>query len=122
MDAKLLLRGAVSAAMLAVQAILLVALAPLLTLVVVAVLAGGAGIMLPLVGRAYGLGVHVMRGNLTLIDTTSQFLSGLKLAIGQNLQPAFLSEFRRTNHDQTTHQLDFLRRQARARAVAMILT
>jgi ATP-binding cassette subfamily C protein len=121
-SASILLRGAVAAAMLVVQMLLLFLLAPLLTLVVVAGLGAAASTMLPLVGRAYRLGAQVTRGNLTLIDTTSQFLGGLKLAIGQNLQPAFLREFRRTVDELSARQLDFVRRQTRMRAVSAMLT
>ena len=94
--ASMLLRIAVGAAMLVVLTILVTALAPLLMLVVLALLAVIGVVMLPLVQGAYGLGADMTRGASSLMDTTSQFLGGLKLAIGQNLQPAFLSEFRRT--------------------------
>ncbi|HXD43925.1 MAG TPA: ABC transporter ATP-binding protein [Pseudolabrys sp.] len=120
--AGILLRTAVAAAMLAAQAVLLLSLAPLLMFAVFAVLAAGAIVLVPLVRRAYGVGVGVTRGNLSLIDTTSQFLGGLKLAIGQNLQPAFLSEFGRTLNELAARQVDFARGQARARATSTVLT
>jgi ATP-binding cassette subfamily C protein len=120
--ASILLRAAVAAAMLAAQALLLVVLAPFLIFAVFAVFAVLAVIFVPLVPRAYGVGASITRGNLSLIDTTSQFLGGLKLAIGQNLQPAFLSEFRRTLDDLAARQTDFARRQARARAAFSVVT
>lgn len=118
----LLLRAVVAGAILAAQAVLLLLLAPGLTLAGLAVLGGATAILVPLVRRAYDVGVSVTRGNLSLIDTTSQFLGGLKLAIGQNLQPAFLSEFHRTLDDIAGAQADFAGRQARARAVSTAAT
>ena len=117
-----LLRIAVGVAMLAVLTSLVTALAPLLILVVLALLAALGVVLLPLVARAYGLGSEMARGNASLMDTTTQFLGGLKLAIGQNLQPAFLMEFRRTLDQLSTRQLDFVRRQVLARAATTLLT
>ena len=94
--ASFVLRSAVGATVLLVLTVLVTALAPLLMLLVLVFLAALAGLGLPLVRRAYGLATEVTRGIVSLMNTTTQFLGGLKLAIGQNLQPAFLSEFRRT--------------------------
>jgi len=120
--ASMLLRIAVGAAMLVVLTILVTALAPLLMLVVLALLAVIGVVMLPLVQGAYGLGADMTRGASSLMDTTSQFLGGLKLAIGQNLQPAFLSEFRRTVDQLSARQIAFVRRQALTRAATTLLT
>src|SRR6185312_15406934 len=108
--------------MLVVLTILVTALSPLLMLVVLILLAALGVMMLPLIRRAHGLGADMARGNASLMDTTTQFLGGLKLAIGQNLQPAFLMEFRRTLDQLSTRQLDFVRRQVLARAATTLLT
>ena len=120
--ANMLLRIAVGAAMLVVLTILVTALSPLLMLVVLILLAALGVMMLPLIRRAHGLGADMARGNFSLMDTTAQFLGGLKLAIGQNLQPAFLSEFRRTVEQLSARQIDFVRRQTLTRAATTLLT
>jgi ATP-binding cassette, subfamily C, bacterial len=120
--ANMLLRIAVGAAMLVVLTILVTALSPLLMLVVLILLAALGVMMLPLIRRAHGLGADMARGNFSLMDTTAQFLGGLKLAIGQNLQPAFLSEFRRTVDRLSARQIDFVRRQTLTRAATTLLT
>jgi ATP-binding cassette subfamily C protein len=120
--ANMLLRIAVGAAMLVVLTILVTALSPLLMLVVLILLAALGVMMLPLIRRAHGLGADMARGNFSLMDTTAQFLGGLKLAIGQNLQPAFLSEFRRTVDQLSARQIDFVRRQTLTRAATTLLT
>ena len=120
--ANMLLRIAVGAAMLVVLTILVTALAPLLMVVVLALMAVIGVVMLPLVQGAYNLGADMTRGAFSLMDTTSQFLGGLKLAIGQNLQPAFLSEFRRTIDQLSARQIAFVRRQTLTRAATTLLT
>jgi ATP-binding cassette subfamily C protein len=120
--ANMLLRIAVGAAMLVVLTILVTALAPLLMVVVLALMAVIGVVMLPLVQGAHGLGADMTRGAFSLMDTTSQFLGGLKLAIGQNLQPAFLSEFRRTIDQLSARQIAFVRRQTLTRAATTLLT
>jgi ATP-binding cassette subfamily C protein len=117
-----LLRIAVGAAMLVVLGVLVTALAPVLMIVVIAVLAVLAVLMVPLVRRAYGLGVEMGRGNFALMDTTTQFLGGLKLAIGQNLQPAFLAEFRRTLEQVSDRQIAFTRRRTLTRMATTLMT
>jgi len=122
MAASILLRGAVAVAMLAAQAILLTVLAPLLAPAIVVVLGLAALLFVPLLGGAYAIGDRVTGGNLSLIDTTAQFLGGLKLAISQNLQSGFLAEFGRSIGDLRARQIAFVRRQARARAAFTLLT
>ena len=120
--ANMLLRIAAGAAMLVVLTILVTALAPLLMAVVLALVAVIGVMMFPLVQSAYGLGTDMTRGGFSLMDTTSQFLGGLKLAIGQDLQPAFLSEFRRTVDQLSARQIAFFRRQTLTRAATTLLT
>ncbi|HEX6840084.1 MAG TPA: hypothetical protein VF113_01100, partial [Stellaceae bacterium] len=119
--ANMLLRIAAGAAMLVVLTILVTALAPLLMAVVLALVAVIGVMMFPLVQSAYGLGTDMTRGGFSLMDTTSQFLGGLKLAIGQDLQPAFLSEFRRTIDQLSVRQIAFVRRQTLTRAATTLL-
>jgi ATP-binding cassette subfamily C protein len=120
--ASILLRLAVAVAMLAAQAALLLMLAPLLTLTVLAVLGLASLVFVPLLGGAYAIGGAVVGGNLSLLDSTAQFLGGLKLAIGQNLQSGFLAEFGATVAKLRARQIAFTRRQARARAVFTLVT
>ena len=110
-----LLQSAVSVAMLAAQWALLVALSPALAGVALALLLlVGLGLA-PMVRRSQSLGRYVSRANLSLIDTTSQFLGGLKLAISQNLQAAFTAEFQAMLRALTSRQVDAVRERTRAR-------
>lgn len=105
------LRTAVALLMLTAQAVLVFVLAPGFAGVVFALLVFGAILFWPLVRRAHRLGGFVTGANVVLLDTTSQFLGGLKLAVSQNLQSGFLREFGATLHDIRARQIAFQRRQ-----------
>ena len=60
--------------------------------------------------------------NLLLLDATTQFLGGLKLAISQNLQASFSAEFRETLNALTRRQVDYVRQQTAARVALTTLT
>ncbi|HEY0266002.1 MAG TPA: hypothetical protein VGC16_04575, partial [Rhizomicrobium sp.] len=60
-------------------------------------LIGGFAVV-PMLRRARALGAYMTGANLELLNTTSQFLGGLKLAISQNLQTSFANEFLETLH------------------------
>jgi ATP-binding cassette subfamily C protein len=108
--------------MLIVQAGIAIALSPALALIVIGFLiAGGIGLASAM-RNARLLGGFVTRANLALLDTTTQFLGGLKLAISQNLQTSFVREFQETLRKLRERQLGFIRQRTRSRlAVATLV-
>jgi ATP-binding cassette subfamily C protein len=113
--AHFLLTGTVSVAMLAAQTAIAFLLSPPLAAIAVVLLALAGGSLLATLGRTYGLGEQVTNANLTMLDSMSRFLGGLKLAAGQNLQDRFVGEFHNTLDDLARRQLDNMRHQMRAR-------
>ncbi|MFZ0606962.1 MAG: hypothetical protein WAM75_04695, partial [Xanthobacteraceae bacterium] len=107
------LQFAVSGAMLIAQCILVLAVAPAFAAVALALLLLGAIAFLPVIRRAHVIGGITTNANLSLLDSTAQFLGGLKLAISQNLQGRFIDEFRQSLHELTRRQIDFARHQSR---------
>jgi ATP-binding cassette subfamily C protein len=118
----ILLKCIVALAMLFVQILLAFLLAPLLAALSVGFLALAAIVLMPVVRRAAIFGTTVSRANLSLLDSTAQFLGGLKLAIGQNLHTRFVAEFRRDLNELTAQQVDFVRQQTNRREVFSIAT
>jgi ATP-binding cassette, subfamily C, bacterial len=113
--AHFLLTGIVSVAMLAAHTAIAFLLSPSLAAVAVVLLALAGWSLLATLHRTYGLGEQMTNANLTLLESMSRFLGGLKLAAGQNLQDRFVGEFRNTLDDLARRQLDNTRHQVRAR-------
>jgi ATP-binding cassette, subfamily C, bacterial len=105
------LQGTAALVLLAVQAVLAFLLSPPLALVALALLAAGAVAMIPRLRRARALGGFITNANLSLLNSTTQFLGGLKTAVSQNLQGSFVAEFRRTVHGLTARQIEYIRQQ-----------
>ena len=76
-SAFILLRCIVAAAMLVVQGVLVLLLAPLLAVLTFGALAVSAAVFLPVVRRAYEFGALLTESNLSLLHSTTQFLGGL---------------------------------------------
>jgi len=106
------LRGGVALLILAVQCILAFLLVPALAAIVAALLLLGAIGARPLIARSRSIGDFVADANLSLLDVTSQFMGGLKLAISQDLQPAFVHQMRQLLQNLADRQLRFARQQA----------
>lgn len=117
-----LLRCIVALAMLLVQVLLVFLLAPLLAALAVGFLALAAAVLTPMVRRAGVFGAEVAGANLSLLDSTAQFLGGLKLAISQNLQTRFVAEFRRDLNELTARQVAFVRQHSGRRELFSIAT
>lgn len=117
-----LLRCIVALAMLFVQVLLVFLLAPLLAALAVGFLALAAVVFTPIVRRAGIFGAKVAGANLSLLDSTAQFLGGLKLAISQNLQTRFVAEFRRDLNELTARQIAFVRGHSKRRELFSIAT
>lgn len=101
--------------MLAVQCVLVVYLSLPLALAAFAMLAISALALVNLMRRANRLGKYMLQTGQNLLHGTAQFLGGLKLAVSQNLQQGFLTEFCTTQAAQSRQQLDYLRQQTELR-------
>ena len=101
--------------MLLAQCVLVFLLAPVLAGLALGFLAVSAIMFVPVVRRAHVLGAILTDSNLSLLNSTAQFLGGLKLAISQNLQSSFVAEFRQSLHELTGRQIEFVRQQTNRR-------
>jgi ATP-binding cassette subfamily C protein len=117
-----LLLCVVSLTMLTAQCVLVFLLAPLLALLTICILLAGAFVVVPSVRRSYGFGGTITTAQLSLLNSTAQFLNGLKLALSQNLQPGFLAEFRQALAQLRHRQVDFMRRQSSSRLALTTLS
>jgi len=117
-----ILQCAVSITMLVAQCALVFLLAPVLALLTVCILLAGAVVVVPTIRRARGLGGIITGTNLSLLNSTAQFLNGLKLAVSQNLQAGFVAEFDQTLRRLRRRQVDFMRQQSRSRLALTTLS
>jgi ABC-type multidrug transport system fused ATPase/permease subunit len=106
------LQAGAAAAMVLAQCVLAFLLSPGFALVAFALLAVGVVGMLPVLGRARRLGGYVTDISTVLLDNTMQFLGGLKTAVGQNQQSAYLASFRRTLRTLSDRQIAYMRQQS----------
>lgn len=107
-----------SGVMLIAQSLVVAVLSPGLALIALALLAFATAASLPMLRRAGVLGQALTGGNLTLLDTVGQLMAGLKPALAQNLQAAFVAEFGYTLADLGGRQRAFVAKQARGRILA----
>jgi ATP-binding cassette subfamily C protein len=120
--AQFLLQGLTACALLLAQCLLAFLLSPALALLAFALLIVGGIALVPVLRRARDLGALVTRANLTLLDGTTQFLGGLKLAVSQDLQSQFVDEFLATLHDLTNRQITYVRQQTNGRLALTTLS
>jgi ATP-binding cassette, subfamily C, bacterial len=120
--ASFLVQSAVSLVMLATQCGVAFWLAPALAAVAFGLLLVIGLALGPMVARSQRLGRFVTGANLSLLDTSAQFLGGLKLAISQNLQGSFTAEFRNTLRELTKRQVDALRQRTYSRLSLNLLS
>jgi ABC-type multidrug transport system fused ATPase/permease subunit len=106
-----LLQMAIAAMILVAQCVLAFWLSPELALFSLAMLIAGGVFLVPVLRRAAALGRVLGEANLSLLDRTNQFLSGLKLALSQGLQGTFISEYREILTAAREKQLTYFRRQ-----------
>ena len=112
---ELLLRSAVMTVMLIAQFILVLLLTPLFASLALGLLVIGIFLFLPIARRAHASGGLMTSANLSLSDSTAQFLSGLKLAMSQNLQTHFITEFKQSLDELTQRQIDYSRQLSHVR-------
>lgn len=118
---ELLLRSAAALFVLAAQCILALVFAPVLATAMLLLLALALLLLGGAMTRTRQLGGFALETNLLLLDNTSQFLGGLKLAVSQNLEDSFVRETRETLRQLGEHQNRFMRQQARARMALSVL-
>jgi len=115
-------QGIIAVAMLVVQCALAFVLAPLLACLAFALLVIGGFALGRFLRRTHELGGFFTSANLTLLDSTAQFLGGLKLAISQDLQGRFVTEFNDILHALKRRQLDYTRQQTNGRLALTTLS
>lgn len=112
-----ILRGATALVIVLVQCVLAFLLAPLLACALALLLVAGVIGFRPLLAKSRSLGDYVADANLGLLNASAQFMGGLKLAISQNLQPAFVGVIGQTLQDLALRQLRFARQQVLGQSV-----
>lgn len=78
--------------------------------------------MIPMLKRTHALSEYLTQSNLTLLNSTAQFLGALKMAISQNLQDAFVAEFDLTLRDISARQIANSRQNTNRRLVTTTLS
>jgi len=111
-----LLQAGIAIAILLSQCVLSFWLSPRLALFAFAMLIGGGIMMVPVLRRAREFGRQMGATNQWLLESTNQFLGGLKLALSQNLQGGFVAEMRAALLELRARQRAFFGRQAIGRA------
>jgi ATP-binding cassette, subfamily C, bacterial len=117
-----LTQSLVAIAMLLAQCVLAFYLAPLLALLAFGLLVVSGIAMVPMLYRARGFGTFVTNANLSLLNSTAQFLGGLKLAVSQNLQKSYVSEFRTVLKFLSRKQIDYQRQNTNCRLALTTLS
>lgn len=110
-----LLRSSVAAVLLAAQCLLALVLAPALAAAMLLLLGLGLVALSGAATRTRQLGGFALEANLALLNNTSQFLGGLKLAVSQNLQDGFVRETGETLRQLGERQNRFMREQTWSR-------
>lgn len=121
LGAHVLLQGIVPLVLLLCQCIVAFVLSPMLAAVSFLLLGVSAVALLPMLGRARNLGKAISDANLALMNSTGQFLGGLKLAISHDLQSSFVSEFTGMLRKLGEQEIEFVGRYARNRAVVTLV-
>ncbi len=119
---QLLLQVGAAIVMLVAQCIVAFFLSPALAAVIVALLAVGTIAFSPMMRRARNLGSYMTEANLSLLDSTTQFLGGLKLAISQNLEKSFVAEARQTLNQIARRQINYSKQHVYAKAALTSLS
>jgi ATP-binding cassette subfamily C protein len=117
-----LLKVVAAVVLLAAQCVLLFLLAPALALAVPVLLVAGLFVLSPMLGRSRSLGGYVVDANLSLLNSTTQFLGGLKLAVSQDLAQAYVEEAGETLHHLAERQVEYAKRHIRGQAAMALLS
>jgi ATP-binding cassette, subfamily C, bacterial len=120
--AHFMLQCAVAGVMLLAQCVLASLLAPAFAAFAFGLLILGGIAMLPVMRRARDLGRFVTDTDLSLLNSTTQFLGALKLAISQNLQAGFVTEFEKTLRDLARLHIDYVKERTNGRVALATLS
>lgn len=107
-----LFRSGVAVVMLAAYATLAFALSPLLTIIAGGLMLCAAAVMFAVLRRSNEVGKLVTEAHLSLITRLGRFLSGMKLAMSQNLQGSFVKGFEQDLRASARQQTAFMSQQA----------
>jgi ATP-binding cassette, subfamily C, bacterial len=116
------LSGGTAGAMLLVQCALACFLSPVLAMIVLVLLIVGTIALGPMLAKARRLGGYVADANLSLLNSTAQFLAGLKLAISQNLEAGFVDEIGQTLRDLSDRQVSYTKQDIRSQVAFTTLS
>lgn len=116
-----LLQGGVAVVLVVVQSTVAVMLAPQLALVALGLLAAGALVMGRWLGATREIGARVTAANMAIMVELGRFLGGLKAAMSQNMDTAFVEGFRRDLDLAARQQIAFIDRQAALRVMWSLL-
>ncbi|HEY1753342.1 MAG TPA: ABC transporter ATP-binding protein [Caulobacteraceae bacterium] len=117
-----LLQSVVSITMLTTYCAVLLVMSPPLAAIAFTLLAAIGLTIGPMLRHSQTLGRYVTEANLTLLNSATQFLGGLKLAISQNLQGSFTEEFRDTLAALTRRQIEGIRQRTLTRLAINLLS
>jgi ATP-binding cassette subfamily C protein len=117
-----LIQGSVQVVLLAVQTIVALLLAPALAAAALAMLVVGTFVLAAGRQRIHGLGEGFVKANQAMMASAAALLGGLKSAVAQNSQHAFVAEFEATQAILCNHQLAFAGRQARGRMTYSVVS
>lgn len=112
-----LLQGGVAIVMVVVQGGVAVILAPVLAPLAIGLMLIGGLVLSRLLQRSADVGKQVTEANLALMTALGRFLGGMKLAMSQNLQAAFVSGFEHDLAVAADRQTAFIAQQALLRGL-----
>jgi ABC-type multidrug transport system fused ATPase/permease subunit len=122
MATNLMQQSLISLVMLVAQCVIACTLSPGLAAFTLGLVAVSALTLAPTLRRAFSLGTVLSRAGMRLMSTTGQFLSGLKLAISQDLQGRYVDEFASSLAMMTDEQVLYTRRLQRRRLALSVLS
>jgi ATP-binding cassette subfamily C protein len=112
-----LVQTIVALAMLAAQVLLAILISPLMALLLIPLLLLGSLWLRPVARRARALGTELSDAQLGLMNSTTQFLGGLKLALSQDLQGGFVDEYEAILRQASEREIAFARQRAKAQVM-----
>lgn len=115
------LQGVVACVVLATSCAVMLVVAPLPSMLAIALLGAMAVAHARFLPRIHAMGDRVLREHGRMTDGTMRFLAALKLAIAQNLRGDFLRDYRASSQAAVDHRVAFLGLQARLRNAATTL-
>jgi ATP-binding cassette subfamily C protein len=112
-----LVQTVVAVAMLAAQLLLALLISPLMALLLIPLLLLGSLWLRPVARRSRLLGTELSNAQLGLMNSTTQFLGGLKLALSQDLQGGFVAEYDAILRQASEREVAFARQRAKAQVL-----